>query len=178
MAVPSAQHAPTSSGATKTLRSHLSLGPLPLAEAIEWLVPLCLELKERHARGERFFVHPAAIVQGPRGGALAPHLAVPPNDPRDLAAIAPEVQRAGSAGDARASVFAVAAMLYEAITGRPVGPGMRSPRELLPSLPETLEALLACGLVTEPSHPDDLGALAAARTRSRRAGHRAASGDL
>lgn len=163
MAVPSAQHAPTSSGATKTLRSHLSLGPLPLAEAIEWLVPLCLELKERHARGERFFVHPAAIVQGPRGGVLAPHLAVPPNDPRDLAAIAPEVQRAGSAGDARASVFAVAAMLYEAITGRPVGPGMRSPRELLPSLPEALEAILARGLVTEPSHrPDDLGALAAA----------------
>jgi len=54
-------------------------------------------------------------------------------------------------------------MLYEALTGTPVGPGMRRPRDVDPTLPEALEHLLAKALVADPQHrPDDLGALASA----------------
>jgi hypothetical protein len=135
-----------------------------LDDAIAVIVPVCTDLKERHARGEKVWVHPSAIAKGPDGlMRIHPPLAVPPKDPRDRAALAPEVVRSNAPGNARASVFAVGAMLYEALTGSPVGPGMRRPREVDPSLPEALEHLLAKALVADPAHrPDDLGALASA----------------
>lgn len=137
---------------------------LSLDDAIAVIVPVCIDLKERHARGEAHFVHPSAIASGPDGlMRIEPQLAVNPKDPRDRAALAPEVLRSNSPGDARASVFAVGAMLYEAVCGTPVGPGMRRPRDANPDLPEALEHLLAKALVADPSHrPDDLGALASA----------------
>lgn len=137
---------------------------LSLDDAIAVIVPVCTDLKERHARGEDHFVHPSGITRGPDGlMRLNPQLAVSPTDPRDRAALAPEVLRNNAPGNARASVFAVGAMLYEAVCGTPVGPGMRRPRDVDPSLPEALEHLLAKALVADPSHrPDDLGALASA----------------
>ena len=137
---------------------------LTLDDAIAVIVPVCTDLKERHARGEAHYVHPSAIASGPDGlMRVEPQLAVNPTDPRDRAALAPEVLRTNSPGDARASVFAVGAMLYEAVCGTPVGPGMRRPRDVNPDLPEALEHLLAKALVADPSHrPDDLGALASA----------------
>ncbi|OJY29946.1 MAG: hypothetical protein BGO98_50015 [Myxococcales bacterium 68-20] len=137
---------------------------LTLDDAIAVIVPVCTDLKERHARGEAHYVHPSAIASGPDGlMRVEPQLAVNPKDPRDRAALAPEVLRTNSPGDARASVFAVGAMLYEAVCGTPVGPGMRRPRDVNPDLPEALEHLLAKALVADPSHrPDDLGALASA----------------
>jgi hypothetical protein len=135
-----------------------------LDDAIAIIVPVCTDLKERHARGETHWVHASAIARGPDGlFRLNPALAVPPKDPRDRAALAPEVIKANAPGNSRASVFAVGAMLYEAVCGVPVGPGMRRPRDVEPSLPEALEHLLAKALVADPSHrPDDLGALASA----------------
>ena len=137
---------------------------LALDDAVAAIVPVCLDLKERHARGELHWVHPSAIATGPDGlFRLNPELATPPTDPRDRAALAPEIVRANSPGNARASVFAIGAMLYEAVCGAPVGPGMRRPRDIDPTLPEALEHLLAKALVADPAHrPDDLGALASA----------------
>ncbi len=109
---------------------------LTLDDAIAVLVPVCTDLKERHRRGERLFVHPGAICAGPDGMMrLHPALAVAPTAPRDRAALAPELVKSNGPGDARASVFAVGAMLYEAITGSAVGPGMRRPRDVDPEIP-------------------------------------------
>ena len=124
---------------------------LSLDDAIAVIVPVCVDLKERHARGEAHYVHPSAISSGPDGlMRLNPQLAINPKDPRDRAALAPEVLRSNGPGDARASVFAVGAMLYEAVCGTPVGPGMRRPRDVTPELPEALEHLLAKALVADP----------------------------
>ncbi len=135
---------------------------LSLDDAIAVLVPVCVDLKTRHDRGERLYVHASAITGGPDGlMRVHPALAVPPATARDKASLAPELVKATSPGDARASVFAVGAMLYEAVTGTAVGPGMRRPRDVDPSLPESLEMLLGKALVADPAHrPDDLAALA------------------
>ena len=137
---------------------------LSLDEAIAIIVPLCLDLKERHAGGERLFVHASCIGSGADGLArLIPSLALVPTNARDRASLAPELQQRLEPGGARASVFAVGAVLYEAVTGSAVGPGMRRPREVDPRLPAALESLLSKALVGDPSHrPDDLGALASA----------------
>src|SRR5262245_1404980 len=100
-------------------------GRMSLDDAIAVIVPVCTDLKERHARGEVHFVHASAIARCPDGlYRLNPTLAVPPKDPKDKAALAPEVLKSNAPGNARASVFAVGAMLYEAVCGSPVGPGM------------------------------------------------------
>jgi hypothetical protein len=137
---------------------------MSLDDAIAVIVPVCVDLKERHARGEAHYVHASAIASSPDGlMRLNPALATNPKDPKDRAALAPEVLRSNAPGTARAWVFAVGAMLYEAVCGTPVGPGMRRPRDADPSLPEALEHLLAKALVADPAHrPDDLGALASA----------------
>jgi serine/threonine protein kinase len=135
---------------------------LTLDEAIAAIVPLCLDLKEHHDRGHRVHVHPSCVAPDAEGLArLVPSLAVAPTNPRDRACVAPENQRSHEPGDARASVFALGAILYEMVTGAIIGPGMRRPREVEPSLPESLELLLSKALVGDPAHrPDDLGALA------------------
>ncbi len=137
---------------------------LSLDEAIAAVVPLCLDLKERHDRGERLYVHPSCVAPSEDGLArLMPHLAVLPTHARDKACLAPELQRTLEAGDSRASVFAIGAMLYEMVTGSTIGPGMRRPREIDPTLPASLELLLSKALVGDPkSRPEDLGALASA----------------
>jgi hypothetical protein len=137
---------------------------LGLEDAIAIVVPLCLDLKTRHDRGEQVFVHPSAVVEGPDGLACTHlKLATAPQNPRDRACLAPELQMKKQPGDARSSVFAVGAILYEAVTGHAIGPGMLRPRDVDASLPEALEVLLAKALVADPNHrPGDLGALASA----------------
>jgi len=135
-----------------------------LDEAIAIIVPLCLDLKERHDRGERLYVHPGCIAPGGDGLArLAKELAVVPTNTRDRMCLAPELQATLEAGDARASVFSVGAVLYELVTGEHIGPAMRRPKDIDPELPESLEGVLAKALVGDPAHrPNDLGALASA----------------
>jgi hypothetical protein len=135
-----------------------------LPEAVALIVPLSGDLRDRHARGERFFAHPSSIFLGRDG---RPHLDAQlskalPSQPRDRACLAPE-ERHGEAGDARSSVFAIGAMLYELLTAESVGPGMRRPTEIIPGLDPGIELVLGKALVTDRAHrPDDVGALAVA----------------
>ena len=135
-----------------------------LKEAIAIVVPLCTDIAEHHARGERMFVHPSSI--GLAGGVyprVTSELArTPPGNARDRSCLAPE-EKGGQPGDARASVFSVGAILYELLTNEVVGPGMRRPTQMLPGLNPGVEVVLGKALVTDRSHrPDDLGALAQA----------------
>lgn len=135
-----------------------------LDETMAMLVPLCLEIKQRHEQGLLLYLHPSCIAVGPDGMVRfdAVH-AVLPTNARDRHCLAPELQTQLEPGDARASVFALAAICYELLTGQTIGPAMRRPREIDPSLPEHLDLLLAKALVGHSPHrPDDLGALASA----------------
>jgi hypothetical protein len=137
---------------------------LSLEEAIAVIVPLCLDLQTRHGKGETFIVHPGCVTVGADGiTRFEPKLATPPKDPRDKACVPPELQAKQAGGNARSSVFSIGAILYEMVTGAQIGPGMRRPKEIDPTLPSALETLLAKALVANPqSRPDDLGALASA----------------
>jgi eukaryotic-like serine/threonine-protein kinase len=152
-----------------TLRARMEEGrsrgtAMTLKEAIGVIVPLAVEVAERHAAGESLYVHPSSIIADERGAYhVSPELALrPPTLPRDKACMAPE-ERQGRPGDARASVYAVGAMFYELITSQSVGPGMRRPSEVVPTLPADAELILSKALVADPAHrPDDLFALAQA----------------
>jgi hypothetical protein len=160
---------PVPSSRTPTLRSLLDARRaegrrLSLAEAIAVIVPVILDLEQRHSRGERVLVHPSSIAPGADGLArFDPRLTQPPSHPFDRHCLAPELVRTFEPGDARASVFAVGAILYEMVTGEHVGPAMRRPREIDPSLPEGLEVLIGKAIIGDRAHrPADLGALASA----------------
>jgi len=166
---PQAHSQPGVTNTSVTLRSLLDARraerrPLSLDEAIATVVPLAMDLQQRHAAGQRLYVHPSSVAPGPDGLArVAQQLSNLPTDPRDRVCMAPELMQSLEPGNARASVFAVGAILYECVTGSPIGPAMRRPRDLNPDLPEALETLLAKALVGDPAHrPDDLGALASA----------------
>ncbi|WP_394820573.1 hypothetical protein [Pendulispora albinea] len=149
-------------GLLETRRAHRQA--LALEEAISIAVPLALDLKQRHERGERWLVHPSCIVGGPNGLArLEPKLSLAPADPRDRACLAPEQQSSLAPGGARASVFSIGAILYESVVGTSVGPAMRRPSSVIANIPDAFEVLLAKALVGDPAHrPEDLGALASA----------------
>lgn len=137
---------------------------LSLKQAVALVVPLCVEVAQRHGDGLSFYLHPSSIVVDQYGYChLSPELSsTPPTLPRDRSCLAPE-QRDGAPGNARASVFGVAAILYELLTGLSVGAGMRRPSEVVPGLPQTLELVLSKALVADPRfRPDDLYALAQA----------------
>ncbi len=137
---------------------------LNLKQAVGIIVPLCVEIANLHRAGHKLFVHPSSCIEDDLGfykvsldlAQKAPIL------PRDKACMAPE-ERSGQPGAQRASVFAVGAILYELVTGQSVGAGMRRPSEIVSSLPQGLEAVLAKALVSDAEHrPDDLNALAQA----------------
>jgi hypothetical protein len=135
-----------------------------LKQAVGIVVPLCVEVANLHRAGHRLFVHPSSLVENEYGFyVVSPDLAArPPVLPRDKACLAPE-ERGGQPGVARASVFAIGAILYELVTGLSLGPGMRRPSEVTSSLPQNFESVLAKALVSDPAHrPDDLNALAQA----------------
>ena len=137
---------------------------MTLKEAVGVIVPLAVEIADRHAAGDSLFVHPSSVVADEQGNYhIAPDLAVrPPTLPRDKACLAPD-DRQGRPGDARASVYAIGAMFYELITNQSVGPGMRRPSEVVPTLPPEAELILSKALVADAPHrPDDLYALAQA----------------
>src|SRR5437588_6476674 len=69
---------------------------LSLDDAIAVLVPVCVDLKERHARGETLFLHPSAIGKSPDGlMRVQTALATAPKDARDRCVLAPEQVKSG-----------------------------------------------------------------------------------
>ena len=136
---------------------------LSISQAVAILVPLTVEIAQRHGAGQRFFVHPSAIVHYKGQFRISPELAQQfPSLPRDRACLAPEERRGGT-GNSRANVYAIGALLYELLTGEVVGPGMRRPSELIVGIPLLVEEILGKALVADPAHrPDDLFALAQA----------------
>ncbi|MGC4091435.1 MAG: hypothetical protein QM756_26855 [Polyangiaceae bacterium] len=137
---------------------------LNLKQAVGICVPLCVQAAELHQRGELLFLHPSSLVEDDNGFfTISPEFSRnAPLLPRDKACLAPE-ERGGRPGSARASVFAIGAILYELLTGQQVGPAMRRPSELAGGLPQNFESMLAKALVSDPAHrPDDLLALAQA----------------
>jgi hypothetical protein len=137
---------------------------MSVEEAVAVIVPVCLDLQERHARGEMLYVHPSAIAPGSDGvPRFKPRLALVPTHAGDRHCLAPELQRGLQPGDACASVYSIGAMLYEMVTGQHIGPAMKRPRDIEPSLPDALEALIGKAIIGDRAHrPADLAALASA----------------
>jgi eukaryotic-like serine/threonine-protein kinase len=161
--------APAAQSSTTTLRSLLEARraqgfSMSVEEAVAVAVPLCMDLQQRHARGERFYVHPSAIAAGEDGvPRIDPRLSVHPTHPLDLPCVAPEIHQARQPGDQCASVFSIGAIIYEMVTGQPVGPAMRRPSEMNRTVPDSLEVLIGKAIIGDRAHrPADLGALASA----------------
>jgi hypothetical protein len=158
-----------SSSTTRTLRAQIEQRrgqgqAHTLKEAVGIIVPLAVELAQRHESGELFFIHPGSLALDLDGAfQLSGRLSrTVPTNPRDRACLAPE-SRGGKPGDARATVFAIGAILYELCTGDSVGPAMRRPTELIPHLPPAFDLILTKALVVDAVHrPADLKALAQA----------------
>lgn len=145
-------------------RRRTARAPVPLPTAIEWIVPLCLEVADIHAQGYGLILHPSNIEQNDAGrfSLASESVANPPVTPEDRACMPPEWVT-GEMGDERASVYSLGAMLYEIVTGASVGPNMRRPSEIVPGLTREFEVLLGNALISDPGHrPADLHALAQA----------------
>ena len=88
---------------SKTLRSLLDARRaerrrMSLEEAVAVIVPVCMDLNERHLRGERLYVHPSAIAPGADGLArLDSRLALVP-----VHGVRQALPRAGAPAHARA----------------------------------------------------------------------------
>jgi len=174
MAMPSAPPTPGATNAqsippTMTLRALLDARRaegrrMSLDEAVAVIVPVCLDLQSRHARGEKLYVHPSAIAPSADGLArVNPRLSIVPTNTFDKHCLAPELQRTLEPGDSRSSVFSLGAILYEMVTGHHIGPAMKRPRDIEPSLPEAVEILIGKSIIGDAHHrPADLGALASA----------------
>ncbi len=136
--------------------------PLDVAQAVGLTIPLAALLAEQHAAGYTFFLYPGALLEDPNGNFYAGGLsAEAPTLPSDVACLPPESQ-GHLPGTSRESVYGVAAILYELVTLRSVGPGMLPPSHIVGSHP-ALDAILAMALSADPStRPDDLNALAQA----------------
>lgn len=135
---------------------------LGLEAAVAQIVPLCLEIADIHAGGYGYYLHASSVTETPDGRlVLARERATfYPTDPRDCACLPPETQP-GQLNDARGNVYAIAAIFYELLTGGSVGPGMRRPADLVPSLPAALDGVLSVALIADVERrPNDLRALA------------------
>ena len=178
-----------------TLQSRLQRGPLPFEDLIRIGVEIADALEDAHRRG---FVHrdlkpgnvvlttagtPKILDFGLAGLIGAAHTATVLTQTGavlgSLPYMAPEQLR-GEAGDSRADVYALGALLFEMATGRRPFDKERpealmfdilhsaplAARSLRPELPVELDRLLESCLSKDPSHrPASAGAVAAALRR-------------
>jgi hypothetical protein len=163
----------TESTGTQTLREHFQarrrIGePYPWEKAVEAARNLAVALANR---GDAPVpnLHPAAIAfeSLDRWSMLAE--APPATETRDKDCLPPELQEEGAKPNEASAVYALAATLYEALTGHSVGPVMARPCECVPELPARFELAIARALVGDVTHrvptlarfADELGATGA-----------------
>ncbi|MGH7645965.1 MAG: serine/threonine-protein kinase, partial [Gemmatimonadales bacterium] len=146
----------------ESLAAAVRRGPRPLPAALSLLRDLLGALEHAHGRGiiMRRIV-PTTLLVDVSGRGVVTDLRysnwclahVPPEDPATAAPfMAPEV-RGGAPGDPSADVYAVAAVIYYALTGQEPAaePGaIARPGELRPAIPAQVERVLLRGLRANP----------------------------
>jgi hypothetical protein len=106
--------------APQTLRSALTAGRLPVAEAVRLAVQLCDALADGHARGTAHGdVRPDNILLLPGGASIQLAGAGRIAAPRPAEYVAPECRRGWSPSHVGSDLFAVGVVLYETVVGRP-----------------------------------------------------------
>ncbi len=136
---------------------------MELERALDVVAALATLLSDQHHAGYSFFVYPSALTEDARATYYAGQLSAhPPTHPADVACLAPE-SGGQNPGSHRESVYGTAAILYELVTLRSVGPGMLPPSRLVPGAPPALDSILSMALIADPAQrPADLKALAQA----------------
>ncbi len=141
-------------------------GPFPIDRAVSHAIRLLGAIAEAHAN---HLIHgclePSSVILVPSGDAEAPKIVDFGVEPvRAYAARRPsraglsEVGRAysppelvsGHIPTEAADLFAVAALLYEMLTGKTMDQLNRSPRRIRPEVPETLDAIVLRALAPRP----------------------------
>ena len=150
----------------ESLRARLDrTSPARPAEAVRIGAALLRVLAEAHDRGVlHLALDPDDVIVGPDGAVhlidLAIGGAIAASRPRDVASLlgdeylAPEQIEAGAC-DARTDVYAVAAVLFEMLTGEPPR-GRTSARAISESVPRSLDRAIGRGLEPDPErrYPD------------------------
>lgn len=135
-------------------------GPLPAGDAVRIAVAVLEALSPAHAAGilhldlglENVLLTPEGHVRVTDLGIGSAVTASRPADAVQLLgrrSLAPE-QAAGEPLDERTDVFAVGAMLYELLTGQSPQ-GRRSPREVRPGVPRSLDRIVGRALAGDPA---------------------------
>lgn len=152
----------------ETLRERLSrAGPLPPEEVARIGADLLSALALAHREGLRHLaLAPERVLLPADGRALLSDLglgqavqAAGREDATALLAPAAEPPEPLAERGSSTDVFGVAAVLFEALTGRPPGPE-RSPRALRPEVPPALDLAIRLGLAPHPAERPDAAALA------------------
>jgi serine/threonine protein kinase len=144
----------------ESLAEAIRRGPRPIPSVMSLVRDLLGALEHAHSRGVVIRrIVPTTLILEISGRAVVTDLRysnwcrshVPPDDPALSALfVAPEV-RAGGVGEPACDVFAVAAIVYYALTGRePDATAPAAPRTLRPAIPAAVERVLLRALHQRP----------------------------
>jgi serine/threonine protein kinase len=144
----------------ESLAEAMRRGPRPIPSVMSLVRDLLGALEHAHSRGVIIRrIVPTTLILEISGRAVVTDLRysswcrshVPPDDPALTAPfVAPEV-RAGAVGEPACDVFAVAAIVYYALTGRePDATTPAAPRTLRPAIPAAVERVLLRALRPTP----------------------------